>query len=307
MQGYSEKRSWTKRQNDKSGNNTGQYERDRFMKMKKNYFALAGRQIMMVLLAVLSIYPVFFMINTALKSKPDYINNRFGFPNAIALQNFREVFLGKDFSRWFTNSIILTVASVLVSLIIALLAAFALSRYKFKMREGILKFVISLMMVPPVIMLIPLFVFMSKVKLTNSYIGIVLIYTGLLLPFSIYLLTTFFRSVPHSIIESASIDGCNSFRILKNILIPMSMPPIMTLIVINALWVWNELLLALIFLQKDDFKTLMTGITVFKSRYNIDVPLTMMGLFVITIPMVLIYFLAQKYFIRGLVSGSLKE
>ncbi len=85
------------------------------------------------------------------------------------------------------------------------------------------------------------------------------------------------------------------------------MPPIMTLIVINALWVWNELLLALIFLQKDDFKTLMTGITVFKSRYNIDVPLTMMGLFVITIPMVLIYFLAQKYFIRGLVSGSLKE
>jgi ABC-type glycerol-3-phosphate transport system permease component len=87
----------------------------------------------------------------------------------------------------------------------------------------------------------------------------------------------------------------------------MSMPPIMTLVVINALWVWNELLLALIFLQKDNFKTLMTGITVFKSRYNIDVPLTMMGLFVITIPMVLIYFLAQKYFIRGLVSGSLKE
>jgi ABC-type glycerol-3-phosphate transport system permease component len=277
------------------------------MKMKKNYFALAGRQIMMILLAALSIYPVFFMINTALKSKPDYINNRFGFPNAIAFQNFREVFLGKDFSRWFTNSIILTVSSVLVSLVIALLAAFALSRYKFKMREGILKFVISLMMVPPVIMLIPLFIFMSKVKLTNTYVGIVLIYTGLLLPFSIYLLTTFFRSVPHSIIESASIDGCNSFRILKNILIPMSMPPIMTLIVINALWVWNELLLALIFLQKDDFKTLMTGITVFKSRYNIDVPLTMMGLFVITVPMVLIYFLAQKYFIRGLVSGSLKE
>jgi raffinose/stachyose/melibiose transport system permease protein len=277
------------------------------MKRKKNYFALAGRQIMMVLLAVLSIYPVFFMINTALKSKPDYINNRFGFPNAIALQNFREVFLGENFSRWFANSIILTVASVLFSLIIALLAAFALSRHKYRMREGILKFIISLMMVPPVIMLIPLFIFMSRVKLTNSYIGIVLIYTGLLLPFSIYLLATFFRSVPQSIIESASIDGCNSIRILKNILIPMSLPPIMTLIVINALWVWNELLLALIFLQKDDFKTLMTGITVFKSRYNIDVPLTMMGLFVITIPMVLIYFLAQKYFIRGLVSGSLKE
>jgi raffinose/stachyose/melibiose transport system permease protein len=279
----------------------------RKIRMKKNYFALGSRQVMMILLAILSIFPVFFMINTALKSKTDYINNRFGFPHAIAVQNLKEVFLGENFSRWFLNSVILTVASVVISLIIALLAAFALSRYKFKIREGILKFVISLMMVPPVIMLIPLFIFMSKIKLTNSYTGIVLIYTGLLLPFSIYLLTTFFRSIPQSIIESASIDGCNSIRILKNILVPMSLPPIMTLIVINALWVWNELLLALIFLQEDNYKTLMTGITVFKSRYNIDVPLTMTGLFVITIPMVLIYFLAQKYFIRGLVSGSLKE
>lgn len=261
----------------------------------------------MVLLAILSIFPVFFMINTALKSKTDYINNRFGFPNAIAIQNLKEVFLGGNFSRWFLNSVILTVASVVISLIIALLAAFALSRYKFKIREGILKFIISLMMVPPVIMLIPLFIFMSKIKLTNSYTGIVLIYTGLLLPFSIYLLTTFFRSIPQSIIESASIDGCSSIRILRNIMVPMSMPPIMTLIVINALWVWNELLLALIFLQEDNYRTLMTGITVFKSRYNVDVPLTMTGLFVITIPMVLIYFLAQKYFIKGLVSGSLKE
>ncbi|MHB1345891.1 MAG: carbohydrate ABC transporter permease [Candidatus Humimicrobiaceae bacterium] len=261
----------------------------------------------MVLLAIFSLFPVFFMINTALKSKTDYVNNRFGFPEGIALQNFREVFIGENFPRWFLNSVILTVISVIVTLIIALLAAFALSRYKFKAREGILKFIISLMMVPPVIMLIPLFVFMSKINLTNSYIGIMLIYIGLLLPFSIYMLATFFRSIPQSIIESASIDGCSSIRILRNILVPMSMPPIMTLVVINALWVWNELLLALIFLQNDDYKTLMTGITVFKSRYNIDVPLTMNGLFVITIPMVLLYFLAQKYFIKGLVSGSLKE
>ncbi len=275
--------------------------------MKKNYPAFVGRQIVMGFLVILSLFPVFFMINTALKSKEDYILNRFGFPQAIEWSNFREVFLGKSFSTWFMNSVILTVVSVLFTLVIALFAAFALSRYKFRMREGILKFVISLMMIPPVIMMIPLFIFMSNVKLTNSYIGINLIYSGLLLPFSIYLLTTFFRSIPQSIIESAYIDGCSPIRILRNILIPMSMPPIMTLIVINALWVWNELLLALVFLQKDQFKTLMTGITVFKSRYNVNIPLTMMGLVIITIPMIIIYFLAQKYFIRGLVSGSMKE
>jgi ABC-type glycerol-3-phosphate transport system permease component len=276
-------------------------------KIRKNYPAFISRQVLMFFLVVLSLFPVFFMVNTALKSKEDYIDNRFGFPEAIAWDNFSEVFLGKNFSQWFINSTILTVVSVAFSLVIALLAAFALSRYKFKMREGILKFIISLMMVPPVIMIIPLFIFMSRTHLTNSYIGINILYSGLLLPFSIYLLTTFFRSIPNSIIESAYIDGCSSIRILRNILIPMSMPPIMTLIVINALWVWNELLLALVFLQKDQFKTLMTGITVFKSRYNVNIPLTMMGLVIITIPMILIYFLAQKYFIRGLVSGSLKE
>ncbi len=277
------------------------------IKPRKNYPSLVTRQLLMLSLVVLSLFPVFFMVNTALKSKEDYIENRFGLPQGISWQNFREVFLGKDFAQWFLNSILMTTVSVIVSLLIALLAAFALSRYKFKMREGILKFVISLMMISPVIMIIPLFVFMSKVQLTNSYIGINLIYTGLLLPFSIYLLTTFFRSIPQSIIESAYIDGCSSIRILRNILVPMSMPPIITLIVINALWVWNELLLALIFLQKDQFKTLMTGITVFKSRYNVNIPLTMMGLVIVTIPMVVIYFLGQKYFIRGLVSGSLKE
>jgi len=85
------------------------------------------------------------------------------------------------------------------------------------------------------------------------------------------------------------------------------MPPIITLIVVNSLWVWNELMIALIFLQKDELKTLMVGITVFKSRYNINIPLTMMGLVVITVPMIALYLFGQKYFVQGLVAGSLKE
>lgn len=273
----------------------------------KNYFVLTVRQILMFILVIISLFPVFFMISTALKSKEEYITNRFGFPIKIAWSNFVEVFVGKNFPQWFLNSVILTVGGIIVSLVVALLAAFALSRYEFKMRDGILKFVISLMMVPPIIMIIPLFIFMSKINLTNSYIGVTLIYSGLVIPFSIFLLTTFFRSIPQSIIDSAYIDGCSSLRILTNIVIPLSMPPIMTLIVINALWIWNELLIALIFLQQDKLKTLMVGITVFKSRYNVNVPFTMMGLFIITVPMVIIYFIGQKYFIRGLYAGSMKE
>ncbi|MHB1347590.1 MAG: carbohydrate ABC transporter permease [Candidatus Humimicrobiaceae bacterium] len=276
-------------------------------RVRKNYFAFFGRQFLLIVLTIISLYPVFFMIMTALKSQDEYVFNKFSFPKTISWSNFYEVFVGKNFEQWFLNSIALTVGSVILSLAIAILASYALSRYQFKIRDTILNFVISLMVIPPVIMVVPLFVFMSKVKLINSIPGVVLIYAGLTLPFSIYLLTTFFRSIPQAILESSYIDGCSSFRTLTSIVMPLSMPPLITLIVVNSLWVWNELMIALIFLQKDELKTLMVGITVFKSRYSINIPLTMMGLFVITIPMVALYMFGQKYFVQGLVSGSLKE
>ncbi len=281
--------------------------RQKEFKVRKNYFAFFGRQFLMVLLTVVSLYPVLFMIMTALKSPEEYVFNKFGFPKAISWSNFYEVFVGKNFGQWFINSISLTIGSVILSLVLAIFASYALSRYQFKIRDTILNFVISLMVVPPVVMIVPLFVFMSRVKLINSIPGVILIYAGLTLPFSIYLLTTFFRSVPQAILDSSYIDGCSSFRTLTSIIMPLSMPPIITLIVVNSLWVWNELMIALIFLQKDELKTLMVGITVFKSRYSINVPLTMMGLLVSTIPMIALYIFGQKYFVQGLISGSLKE
>lgn len=275
--------------------------------VRKNYFAFFGRQFLLVILTLISLYPIFFMLATSIKSKEEYVFNKFSFPKSIAWLNFQEVFVGKNFAQWFLNSIVLTVGAVILSLALAILASYALSRYQFKIRDWILNFIIALMVIPPVIMVVPLFVFMVKLKLINSIAGVIIIYAGLTLPFSIYLLTTFFRSVPQAILDSSYIDGCSSFRTLTSIVLPLSKPPIITLIVVNSLWVWNELMIALIFLQKDELKTLMVGITVFKSRYNINIPLTMMGLVVITIPMVALYLFGQKYFVQGLTSGSLKE
>lgn len=275
--------------------------------VRKNYFAFFGRQFLLVILTLISLYPIFFMLTTSIKSKEEYVFNKFSFPKSIAWLNFQEVFVGKNFAQWFLNSIVLTVGAVILSLALAILASYALSRYQFKIRDWILNFIIALMVIPPVIMVVPLFVFMVKLKLINSIAGVIIIYAGLTLPFSIYLLTTFFRSVPQAILDSSYIDGCSSFRTLTSIVLPLSKPPIITLIVVNSLWVWNELMIALIFLQKDELKTLMVGITVFKSRYNINIPLTMMGLVVITIPMVALYLFGQKYFVQGLTSGSLKE
>jgi ABC-type glycerol-3-phosphate transport system permease component len=140
----------------------------------------------------------------------------------------------------------------------------------------------------------------------NTYHGTILIYTGLLLPFSIYLMTNFFRAIPREIIEAARIDGCSSFGIFRRIMMPLSAPAIITLIVVNALWVWNELLIALVFMQNDGLKTLMVGISTMRSRNYLDIPVTMAGLLIATIPIVVVYMFGQRYFIRGLTGGAVK-
>ncbi len=162
------------------------------------------------------------------------------------------------------------------------------------------------MIVPPVVMVVPLFVSMVRWNLVNTYQGIILIYTGLLLPFSIYLMTNFFQTIPHEIIEAARMDGCSNLGVFWRIMMPLSAPAVITLIVVNALWVWNELLIALVFMQKDELKTLMVGIAALRSRNYVDIPVTMAGLLIATIPIVVVYMFGQRYFIRGLTSGAVK-
>jgi len=191
-------------------------------------------------------------------------------------------------------------------LMIACLAAYAFARMEFPGKRTLFNLILSLMVVPPVVMVVPLFVSMVRWGLVNSYVGTTLIYIGLLLPFSIYMMTNFFRTIPWEIIEAARIDGCSSFGVLWRIMMPLSAPALITLIVVNALWVWNELLIALVFMQKDELKTLMVGIAALRSRNYVDIPATMAGLLIATIPIIVVYMFGQRYFIRGLTGGAVK-
>jgi len=120
------------------------------------------------------------------------------------------------------------------------------------------------------------------------------------------MLTTFFRAVPRELFESAALDGASHLRILGLIVVPLSAPALVTLVVVNTLWVWNDLLIALVFLPSDELKTLMVGVTIFRSRYNLDVPVTMAGLLLAALPMLVVYLLGQRFFIRGLTAGAVK-
>ena len=264
------------------------------------------RQGIVILATLLSLFPVYFMVVSAFKTKSEYIGNKFGLPQAVFFDNFVTAFAGEKFFIRFANSTILTVGAVALSLLIACLAAYAFARMEFTGKRLIFNALLSLMVIPPVVVLVPLFVSMVKLKMVNTYYGTTLIYVGLLLPFSTYLMTNFFRTVPYEILDAARIDGCSNLGVLWRIVMPLSAPAMITLVVVNALWVWNELLIALVFMQKDELKTLMVGIAALRSKHYVDIPATMAGMLIATVPIVVLYMFGQRYFIRGLTAGAVK-
>ena len=263
-------------------------------------------QVVLIAVSVVALYPLFWLIITALKSKADYITDQFGLPWPLALQNFAVAFRGGRFARWLLNSAITTIGGTLGSLVLSCLSGFAFAKMPFRGSKSLLNVIISLMVVPPVVMILPLFIMYTRFGLHSTFGGIILLYVGLTLPFSVYLITNFFRTIPNDLLEAGFMDGYSRLGILLKLIVPLSGAAILTLVITNALWIWNELLIALTFLAKDQMRTVMVGITTFKTRYMLDVPVTMAGLLMTTIPMLLLYAVFQRSFIRGLTEGSLK-
>ncbi len=254
---------------------------------------------------LVALFPVYVMITAAFKTQSSFLAHPWAPFADPSLSGFRTA-LGDQFPRWLGNTVFLSFASVALTLLVAALAAWGFAHWSFRGRDLVLGVLVALMVVPPVVLLVPLFVFGARIGQISTFRLVILIYVGLMLPFSVYMLTNFFRTIPSSMIEAALIDGASSWRVFRRIVLPLSAAPLVTLAVVNLLWVWNELLIALVFLQDDSKKTLMIGITGFQSRYSLDVPVIMAGLTLATLPIVTVYVFGQRYFVRGLVAGALK-
>lgn len=260
----------------------------------------------LVLATIVALAPSAFMIVTSLKSQEEYTFNKVGWPETVVFDHFRSVLFDSDFFGWMGSSIILAAGAVALSTVVSCLGAYAIARMQFVGRGFLFSASTSLMAIPPVVMIVPLFVLYTQLGLISTYEGAILIYAGLITPFSVYLLTSFFRTLPKEIFESARIDGASDFLILIKIVIPLSLPALLTLVVVNALYVWNDLLIAIIFLQDDSKRTLMAGISVFQGRYGDQIPLTMAGMVFASAPMIILYIAFQKHYIQGLMAGSIK-
>lgn len=274
---------------------------------KKSIARNSLAQIIMILTSVMIIFPLYFMTINSFKTREQYLVDPVGLPNPFTLQNYVDAFAGKDFLLWFANSLILSLGAVALTMIVGLFAGYAFAKMKFRGRDALFSLIIPLMSVPPVAMLIPLFRTVVKLGMVNTLGSVVFIYCGLCLPMTVYMIRNFLLSVPDAILEAARIDGCSRFRSLFSIVLPLSVPAIITSGLVNLVWAWNELMVALVFLQKEHLRTLIVGTTIFKSRYSLNVPVIMAGLVVVTLPMIIVYIFGQKKLVQGLMSGAVKE
>jgi len=264
------------------------------------------KQVILLFFSLVAIYPIYYMIVTAFKNRPDWIHDQFGLPNPFTLQNITDALNKGNIPLWFVNSLIVTIASLIVSTIVSALAAYAIARFRFSGRAFYFNSMIALMVIPPAVLILPLFVLMVNIGLINTLASVIIIYSGLLIPFSVYLLVSFFRSLPPELFDAAAIDGCSNLDTFFRITLPLSTPAMVTLIVVNALFVWNELFIALVFLQGETVMTLMPGLTLFKGHFTVNEPLVMAGTLIATIPMILLYLFGQRLFVEGLVAGAVK-
>jgi ABC-type glycerol-3-phosphate transport system permease component len=254
-------------------------------------------------MTIASLLPLGFMVMTSLKSSSEYLRNPVGLPHSITFGNYAHALLDLPTLQWVLNSFIVTVVSVLIATTIGALAAFAISFGRFPGRSLLLGVNIALIMVPPVVLLLPMFVTMVNAQLIDNLASVILFYACLMTPFSIFFFVNFFGSIPREVLEAGVIDGAGPVRALWSIVLPLSLPAVLTICVFNAVWAWNELLIALVFLQSEGQRTLMVGVTLLQGRYATDQPLVLTVAVLSIIPVAVFYLFSQRTFVQGMTAG----
>jgi ABC-type glycerol-3-phosphate transport system permease component len=262
--------------------------------------------LLFLVMALINLFPFFFIVISSLKTNPEYFKDPLGFPSTLNFDSFRILIFERPFLRQLINSLFVSGISLVITLAISIPAAYAYARIKFRARDTLFDFTTALMGIPLVVTIVPLFVLMSRLHLLNSYPSAIIIYVGFTMPFSIYVLTGFFQSIPSELIDAARVDGAEHPQIIRHVIFPLSKAPIVTLAIVNGLWVWNELFIALLFLQRETSTTLMASLARGTSRDVRNVPLIMAGCAIASIPSILFLFFGQKYFIKGFLGGTSK-
>jgi alpha-glucoside transport system permease protein len=222
------------------------------------------------------------------------------------LDNYRQVLTAQGMLEAFINTLLIAVPSTLIPLVLACMAAYAFSWLDFPFRDGLFLLVVAMLMIPVQVAFIPLLKLFAPTGLLNSFGAIWLAHTAFALPFGIFLLRNFFITLPRDLIEAARIDGSSAIGIFRNIVVPLSVPAIAAYGIFQFLWVWNDLLMALVFVQNGKMWPMTKAIQNLLSQYGTEWHLLAAGAFILMAVPLIVFFALQRYFVQGLLAGSVK-
>lgn len=277
--------------------------------MKKNrgtgfYAKKTAGIIFIVFLLGISLYPFVWMILNSFKSNMEIFKQTFSLPENWDFSIFRKAWEFGEFSGALSISALVTGSVVVCTLFVSSMAAFATSHLEFRGRSLFLNAFVGLQVVSGQMLLISIFRLLQNIRLFNTRTGLILTCISFSIPFSAYIMHSFFGGIPHELYESAQIDGCPDFLYFTKILVPLSKPVFASVAIFVAMSTWNEFLFAMTFLRKE--RTLTVQLQTFFSSYSGDYNIAFAGLTIAVLPVLLIYLCMQKYFIKGLTSGAVK-
>ncbi|MBW7455757.1 carbohydrate ABC transporter permease [Paenibacillus sepulcri] len=268
---------------------------------------LGSHVLILIVIAIVILFPLYWLLVTSVKPSAEiFADPPTLFPRQISWEHYTSVFRGSEIPTYFFNSILITTVTVFVVLAIASLAAYSMTRYRFKGKLAYFTIILFAQIMPLTTLIVPLYIMWGKLHLLNTYTSIILTYCAILLPMAIWLLTGYFKGIPKDIDEAATIDGCSSFGILLRMVLPLARSGLVAVGLTVCITVWQEILIAMTFVSTDSMRTLPAGINTFITKSGIQWgPLNAAGI-VTTLPVLLIFILFQKALVKGLTAGATK-
>lgn len=269
-------------------------------------FSSIVKGLFLAFVCVVLFCPIFLVIINSFKSNAEIFSNTFGLPRDFIIENYVQALNEGGIGTGFLNSTIITVVSVLLIVILSTFAAFVFSRSNMKGRAFFYTLFILGMSIPTHVGLLQLYKTLDVYHLTNTRTGLIAAYIAMGMPFSVFVMTRFFGGIPKEIQESAVMDGCNNYRMYFNIIIPLSPTIIVTVVIVNAVLIWNDMLYPMIFVSSKALKPLPTVLMAFQGEFLSQYNMMFAGAVLASIPLILVFLLLQKQFIQGMTEGAVK-
>ncbi len=273
--------------------------------------AMASRaflHLILVFYALIVTYPMLWLIVASLKSSYELFDNPWAMPASPQWGNYVNAWTQAGIGQCFVNSVFVTAVSMFFILLIGSMAAYALARFVFWGRDALYSGFTAGMMFPVFLGIVPLFLLLNRLHMTDNYFGLIIVYIAYSLPFTVFILTGFFKTLPHELAEAGQIDGCSQFTVFWRIMLPLAKPGLVAAGIFNFFGIWNEYPLALVIISSNELRTLPLGIAnlMMVQQYQTDWGALFAGLVIVMVPILLVYLLFQRQITEGLTAGALK-